>query len=158
MPTTDEILEKARELGDLLAEHESAKKLEQAVSTLQNDTESQRAMNDYYRHLQSLAEKEASGQPIEPADKQKLQELQRNVVMNPNLRELQVAQMNYVDLLRKIDDAMTGQSGAPSPDAGASAMSPGGAAGGQPQGGGGLGLAGGGLARRRKFRAPIPPP
>ncbi len=110
MPTTSEIITAAEKLGDLIAQHDAAKKLESALKALQSNVESQRVLNDYNRHLQSLGEKEASGRPIEVEDKRKLESLQRAVVMNPLLRQFQTAQMDYVDLLRKVDDAMLGRS------------------------------------------------
>lgn len=110
MPSTQEIIAEAQKLGDLIAQHDAAKKLESALKALQNNVESQRVLNDYNRHLQALGEKEAAGRPIEVADKHKLETLQKAVIMNPLLRGFQTAQMDYVDLLRKVDDAMLGKS------------------------------------------------
>ena len=109
MPTTDDILKKARELGDLIAEHPAAKKLEDLLQRLQNDTEAQRVMTDYERHVRTVAEKEQQGKPIEVEDKQKLKKLQMGVIRNPILRDLQTAQMDYLDLMRRVDEAMQGQ-------------------------------------------------
>ncbi len=118
MATTDEILNAAREVGKLVSEHDTAKRLEGAIKMLQNDVASQRVLTDFNRALQSLGEKEARGQGITLEDKHKLEELQRSVVRNPTLRSFQMAQMDYVDLLRKIDEAITGESGV-EPTAGA---------------------------------------
>lgn len=128
MASTDEILRKARELGELISQHESARKLEDVLKRLEQDAEAQRALNDYNRHLQTLSEKQQQGQPIEVEEKHRLETLQRQVVMSPVLRDFQTAQMDYVDLMRKVDEAMTGQT-------------PGGAAG---AAGGGAGAAGAG--------------
>jgi len=109
MASTEEILQKARELGELIASHDSAKKLEDVLQRLENDQDAQRALNDYNRHLQTLAEKQQQGKPIEVADKQQLETLQKGVVTNPVLRDFQMVQMDYVDLMRKVDEAMGGQ-------------------------------------------------
>lgn len=123
MASTDEILREATKLGQLISEHDSAKKLEDILSRLQNDQDAQRALNDYNRHLQALAQKEGEGKPIEVEDKRKLEQLQRQVVMNPILRDFQKVQMDYVDLLRRVDEAMTGQtSGGPGAPGGPAAM------------------------------------
>lgn len=118
--TTEQILEAARKLGQMIAEHPATQRLEDALRRLQQDTESQRALNDYNRHLQKLAEKEARGQPIEVEDKRQLEQLQKAVVMNPTLRELQMVQMDYVDLMRRVDEAMAGAGGLEPPSGAAS--------------------------------------
>ncbi len=110
MPTTAEILAAAESLGDLLAKHDAATKLESSLKALKSNVESQRVLTDYNRYLQALGEKEAAGRPIEVEDKRKLETLQKAVIMNPLLRQFQQAQMDYVDLLRKVDEAMLGKS------------------------------------------------
>jgi cell fate (sporulation/competence/biofilm development) regulator YlbF (YheA/YmcA/DUF963 family) len=109
MATTQEILTAAREVGKLIASHDSARKVEAAMAKLQNDVEAQRVLNDYNRHLQKLGEKEQAGKPIEVAEKQQLEKLQNAVIRNPVLRDFQMAQMDYLDLMRKVDEAMAGQ-------------------------------------------------
>lgn len=106
--TTEDLLKRAHELGDLIAEHPTAKKLEDVLRRLQADVEAQRAMNDYNRHLQALGDKEAQGRPIEVADKKKLEQLQNAVIKNAVLRDFQVAQMDYLDLMRRVDEAIQG--------------------------------------------------
>jgi len=112
MATDDQIMKAAGELGELLGEHPKVSRLEAAIGKLKEDVEAQRALNDLNRHLQTVAEKEMSGQPIEVAEKRKLQDLQTTVVHNLVLQEFQLAQMDYVDLVRKLDDAMYGRSAA----------------------------------------------
>lgn len=111
MATTDDILKRARELGDLIQSHPAAKKLEEVLGKLQADIEAQRAMTDYNRLLQSLGEKEASGRPIEVDDKKKLEAAQKAVMKSATLRDFQVAQMDYLDLMRKVDEAIEGSAG-----------------------------------------------
>src|SRR5690606_31067800 len=105
----------------------AAKKFEDAVRKIESDTEAQRALNDYNRHVHKVAEKEAQGQPIEVEDKRQLERLQQAVVTNPTLRDFQVAQMDYLDLMRRGDEARTGASMGPA--AGAEAPGTPGAAG-----------------------------
>lgn len=112
MATTEEIMASARELGKLIAQHPAAKKFEDTLRKLQADVEAQRVLNDYNRLLQKLGEKEQSGQPIEVADKQQLEKLQTGVIRNPTLRDFQIVQMDYLDLMRKVDDALTPGGGA----------------------------------------------
>ncbi len=111
MPSTQEILDAAKKVGQMVAEHDATTKLESSLKALESDTDAQRAIADFNRHLQALAAKEQSGKPIEVDDKRKLESLQQAVVMNIKLRNFQMAQMDYVDLLRKIDDAIVNESG-----------------------------------------------
>lgn len=112
MASDEQIIKAAAEIGKLLGDHPTVSRLEAAVSKLREDTEAQRALNDLNRHLQAVTEKEMSGQPIEVSDKQKMRDLQNAVVHNLVLQEFQLAQMDYVDLVRKLDDAIYGQSAA----------------------------------------------
>ncbi len=126
MANMQEILKAAGDLGKLIAEHASARKFEETVRKLQADVEAQRVLNDYNRHMSKVAEKEASGKPIEVEDKRQLEKLQAAMVRNPLLREFQVAQMDYLDLMRKVDEAMAGSGPeASAPTGGAGAGGPG---------------------------------
>ena len=107
MADTEAILTAAAELGKLIAEHPATQKYEDVLKRLEDDTAAQRLMTDLNRHRQTVAEKEAKGQPIEVDDKRKLTQLQQDVAVHPVLRELQMAQMDYVDLMRKVDRKMS---------------------------------------------------
>jgi len=110
MATDEQLIKAARELGEELGKHPKVERLEAAVKKLREDTEAQRVLNDLNRHLQAVTQKEMSGQPVEVEDKRQLQDLQNAVVHNLVLQEFQLAQMDYVDLVRKLDDAMYGAS------------------------------------------------
>lgn len=108
MTTTDEILQAAKDIGKLVASHQAAKRFHDTLETLRGDTDAQRLLNDYNRHLGSISEKESAGKPIEVEDKRKLEDLQSQVMQHPLLKNLQIVQMDYIDLMRKIDDAISG--------------------------------------------------
>lgn len=121
MATTQEILDAAGELGKLIVSHSVAGKLDESVKALRADVEAQRTLTDYQRHLTTVAEKEAAGKPIEVDDKKKLETLQNEVIRNPVLRNFQLAQMDYLDLMRQVDSAISGR---PDPGATRAASSP----------------------------------
>jgi len=108
MATTQEILDSARKLGELIAQHDAAKRFEQAAKQFNDNVESQRLLTDYQRHLNAISQKEAQGRPIEVADKRKLEELQTKLSREPVLGRLQMAQMDYLDLMRQVDEAIEG--------------------------------------------------
>jgi len=112
MASEKEILEQATKLGEMLASHDAAKQLESATKAFEADVNSQRAMTDYQRFAQTLQQKAQSGGAIEVDDKRKLEQLQQGVITNPLLANMQRAEMDYLDLLRKVDGAIVGAGGA----------------------------------------------
>ncbi|MEM9790326.1 MAG: YlbF family regulator [Planctomycetota bacterium] len=106
MPDTPAIVAHARRLGEMIADHDAAKQLEAALKALEGDVDAQRALTDLNRHLQAIAEKERDGRPIEVEDKHRAESLQKAVVRSKTLRDLQVAQMDYSDLMRQVQDAI----------------------------------------------------
>lgn len=118
MADTAQILEAASQLGRLISEHPAIRRYRDLLTAIREDVEAQRLLADYSRQVDLIGEKESQGRPIEVEDKRRLSDLQGRVAMHPKLREMQVAQMDYVDLMRKVDDAMAG-GGAEPPDAGA---------------------------------------
>ena len=118
MADTDAILKAATDLGKLIAAHPTTRKYEDVLKRLDDDTDAQRLMTDLNRHRETLAEKEAAGKPIEVDDKKKMTQLQQDVAMSPILRDLQMAQMDYLDLMRKVDQRMADAAGPDAPAAG----------------------------------------
>jgi cell fate (sporulation/competence/biofilm development) regulator YlbF (YheA/YmcA/DUF963 family) len=111
MATTPEILDAADKLGRLISTHPAAKRMDDLMKRLQGDREAQRVLGDFNRHMQMLGQKEQTGRPIEIDDKRKMDTLQAAVAQNLTLRELQMAQMDYLDLMRQVDDRVSGGEG-----------------------------------------------
>jgi cell fate (sporulation/competence/biofilm development) regulator YlbF (YheA/YmcA/DUF963 family) len=114
MASEQDILDQATKLGELIAEHDALKALDKATKAFEADVASQRAMADYQRFAQSLQQKAQSGGAIEVEDKRKLEDLQQAVITNPLLANMQRAEMDYLDLLRKVDGAIVGAGGSAS--------------------------------------------
>ena len=108
MATEQEILETATKLGEMIAATPAAQKMAEVMAELEKDIDAQRLVNDLNRHAQTLQEKQAKGEPIEVEDKQKMDELQQGIARSKVLRDMQMAQMDYVDLMRKVDEAISG--------------------------------------------------
>lgn len=111
MASEQDILELATRLGELIAAHSATKKLESATKAFEADLTAQRAMADYQRFAQSLQQKAQSGGAIEVEDKRKLEQLQKAVITSPLLANMQKAEMDYLDLLRKVDGAIVAAGG-----------------------------------------------
>lgn len=109
--TTEDVVKAATDLGQRIAEHPAASRYAEVLSALEADVEAQRLMSDYARHVQMLQAKESQQQPIEVAEKQRHTDLQTQVAQHPVLRDLQMAQMDYVDLMRKVEQTISSTSG-----------------------------------------------
>ena len=108
MATTQEIVKAATELGKLIAGHPAAQRFESVAQKLQQDTAAQRVLTDFNRMADKIAQKEAAGQPIEVDDKRQLERLRGELIRNSLLQELQMAQMDYLDLMRQVDEVIGG--------------------------------------------------
>ncbi len=108
MASTEQILKAARDLGELVSTHEATRKLTDALKQLEKDRDAQRLLTDHRRHMSTIAQKEQEGKPIEVSDKHKLEDLQSKVIQHPLLRDLQIIQMDYLDLMRQVDEAISG--------------------------------------------------
>jgi len=106
MTDTSPILAAASSLGRMISEHPAMKKYRQVLAAVRGDTQAQHLLADYSRQMDVISEKESQGQPIDVEDKRRLSDLQGRVAMHPILRDMQMAQMDYVDLMRKVDEAM----------------------------------------------------
>jgi cell fate (sporulation/competence/biofilm development) regulator YlbF (YheA/YmcA/DUF963 family) len=111
MAMTDDVVKKARELGALISQHEATRKYRAALEKLRQDQEAQRLLNDLNRKLEEIEQKEQSGRPIEVGDKRTAESLRGQVARHPLLCELQVAQLDYVDLMRKVDGVLSSEAG-----------------------------------------------
>ena len=108
MATTEEILKAANDLGKLVKDHKAIVGMRDAAEKLRADVDAQRALADFERFVQTIGEKERNSQPIEVEDKHKLESLQKAVINNATLRTFQLAQIEMLDLRRKIDEAVFG--------------------------------------------------
>ncbi|MCC7406895.1 MAG: YlbF family regulator [Phycisphaeraceae bacterium] len=113
MASTQEIITAAADLGKLIATHDAAKRFEDVLKKLSQDVDAQRLLNDLNRHATKISQKEMQGQPIEVHEKHELEKLRQSVARSAVLRDFQVAQMDYVDLMRQVDEAMAGRAGGP---------------------------------------------
>ncbi|MEM8737680.1 MAG: YlbF family regulator [Planctomycetota bacterium] len=104
MDETGAVMEAAAELGRKIAAHPASRKMDELVKQLESDVDAQRLAADLDRHREMLIEKERRGDPIEVEDKKKQQALQSSVAMHPVLSGLQMARMDVVDLMRKVDE------------------------------------------------------
>jgi len=100
------LIETARQLGEHIQANLAYQQYHQAVEALEADEQALKMLNDYQAHMDLMAQKQTNQQPIEVEDKQKMSELQKAVVTNEKLKAMQIAQMDYSELMREVDEAM----------------------------------------------------
>lgn len=106
---TQQIMDEAAKLGDLVAEHPAVGRYKEARKAVEQDTEANRLMSEFDRQLESLARQQASGMPVTDAQQQQLEGLQSRIVSHLKIKNLNLAQVEFIDLLRRITQAIQRQ-------------------------------------------------
>jgi cell fate (sporulation/competence/biofilm development) regulator YlbF (YheA/YmcA/DUF963 family) len=102
---TTKILEEAAKLGQLLKEHPAVERFKSAQKAVADDIEASRLLADFERQADTLVRQEQSGRPVTDAQRMALESLQSKIVSHIKIKNLNLAQLEFTDLLRKIGDA-----------------------------------------------------
>src|SRR5205823_1673094 len=81
----------------------------QAQKAVSEDPDAARAMLDFERQLETLSRQEQSGMPITDAQRQQLENIQSRIVSNIKVKALNMAQVEFIDLLRKVNESIQGK-------------------------------------------------
>jgi cell fate (sporulation/competence/biofilm development) regulator YlbF (YheA/YmcA/DUF963 family) len=99
---TAQIMEAAENLGKLLSQHPAVEKYKNAQRVVSEDPEAGRLLADFDRQLETLGRLEQSGGTVTDAQRMQLESLQSRIVSNLKVKALNMAQVEFVDLLRKV--------------------------------------------------------
>ena len=99
---TDQIIAEAEKLGQLVAQHPAIARYKQAQKAVADDPEAGRLLADFDRQLETLGRQEQSGMPVTDAQRMGLESLQGRIISHIKIKALNMAQVEFVDLLRKI--------------------------------------------------------
>lgn len=103
MPTdTQQILDMAEKLGDLLKDHPAVARYKTAQKSVAEDAEAGRLLAEFDRQLEMLGRQEQAGMPVTDAQRQKLEAMQGQIISHLKIKALNLAQMEFMDLLRKV--------------------------------------------------------
>ena len=107
MPAGDmqEILDAADRLGKLVAQHPAVARYKAAQESLAADPEASRLMADFGKQLETLARQEQSGMAVTDAQRMQLESLQSRIASHLKIKTLNLAEVDFTDLLRKISQA-----------------------------------------------------
>jgi len=99
-------IELATRLGKAIADSPQAAALRAARDVLNARPEIAAMLQDYHQQAEKVAKLEEEQQPVEVEDKHKLQSLNDQLVSSDAFKQFQAAQVDYVDLMRKVDEAL----------------------------------------------------
>lgn len=104
----DDIIADAAALGKKIGSHPKMKAFVDAVNALQADSEAESLLKRYREMSQALDAKASQGKPIEVHEKRELADLQKRVASNDKIKAVTRCEMDYLDLMRRINDAIDG--------------------------------------------------
>jgi cell fate (sporulation/competence/biofilm development) regulator YlbF (YheA/YmcA/DUF963 family) len=102
---TQQILDAAEKLGELLKQHPAVERFKSAQKAVNQDPEASRLLQEFERQLESLGRQEQQGKPVTDAQRMQLESLQSKIVSHLKIKNLNMAQMEFVDLLAKVRQA-----------------------------------------------------
>ena len=103
MPDIQDLLTRARALGEALAAHPAVKTYREAQRGVRADSAAQKLLVEYQRQLNRVRELEEQLKPVEVADKQKLKALEGQIAGHESLKTLMRAQADYVALMAQVN-------------------------------------------------------
>ena len=99
---TQQIMDEAGKLGDLAAQHPAVARYKDARKAVEQDPEANRLLAEFDRQIEALARQQQSGLPVTDAQQQSLEALQSRLVSHLKIKALNMAQVEFIDLLRRI--------------------------------------------------------
>ncbi len=110
MPTdTQTILDEAEKLSQLLADHPAVSRYKAAQKSVADDPEAGRMLADFDRQIETLARQEQQGVPVSDTQRAGLETLQSRIVSHIKIKNLNMAQVEFIDLLRKVNQTIQRQ-------------------------------------------------
>ena len=109
----DNILTLAQQLGKAIAASPAGVAMKAAQESVRADGTTLKLMRDFQTQAQKIAHLEENNKPIEPPDKHKLEELENQLAANDRIKKLTEAQMEYMDLIRQVNESIQRELGEP---------------------------------------------
>lgn len=99
---TQDILKRAEELGKIVAEHPAVARYKQAQQSIAEDQDARRLLGEFNQMLETLGHAEQTGAGITDAQRLRLESLQSQIMSHIKIKNLNQAQVEFVDLLRRV--------------------------------------------------------
>lgn len=101
-----QIISLAEQLGKDIAQSPQAAALRAARAELNKQADLIQLLKDYQAQTEKIARAEHEGKPVEVGDKHKLADIHGKLVASEIFKRFTAAQVEYIDLLRKVNDVM----------------------------------------------------
>ena len=118
-----DIIRMAEDLGKAIAASPQAAALQAAREALDKEPDTVKILRDYNTHARKIAELEDQQKPVEPDDKAKLQQLHDTLVASDVFKKFTGAQVEYIDLMRQVNEMIRRQMNPPGAPAGSAGPS-----------------------------------
>ena len=105
----DEIINLADRLGKAINDSPQAAKLQAARQELDKQEDIKLLLRDFHAQSEKMAKLEEANKPIEVDDKHRLQELQDKLISQEVFKKFTAAQVEYVDLMRRVNETLRKQ-------------------------------------------------
>jgi cell fate (sporulation/competence/biofilm development) regulator YlbF (YheA/YmcA/DUF963 family) len=99
---TQQIIAEAEKLGQLVAQHPAVAKYKAAQKSVADDPDAGRLLAEFDKQLDTLGRQEQTGMPVTDAQRSQLESLQTRIVSNIKVKALNLAQVEFIDLLRRV--------------------------------------------------------
>ncbi len=99
---TQQIMDEAEKLGRLVAQHTAVERYKHAQKAVAEDPDASRLLADFERNLAKLDQQAQAGLPVTDAQRDQLEAMQSKIVSHIKVKALNMAQVEFVDLLRRI--------------------------------------------------------
>jgi cell fate (sporulation/competence/biofilm development) regulator YlbF (YheA/YmcA/DUF963 family) len=99
---TQQLMDEAEKLGQLVAQHPAVERFKQAQKSVAEDSDASRLLADFERTLAKLDQQAQAGMPVTDAQRDQIEAMQSKIVSHIKVKALNMAQVEFVDLLRKI--------------------------------------------------------
>ncbi len=103
----EQILKKASELGQLIKKSEVSKKFYDLNNKLEADQPAKKIMDEFKESGNIISQKEKNAEPVEVWEKEKFQQVARQVAENDLLTSYIEVQAEYMEFMLKIQQAIT---------------------------------------------------
>jgi cell fate (sporulation/competence/biofilm development) regulator YlbF (YheA/YmcA/DUF963 family) len=106
---TQQIMEEAAKVGQLVAQHAAVTRFKDAQRAVDQDPEASRMLAELDRQIEALQRQSQAGMPVTDAQQRQLETLQSRIVSHIKIKALNMAQVDFVDLLRKVSQTIQRQ-------------------------------------------------
>lgn len=100
-----DITDAASTLGDLVAQHPAVARAQAAQKSLSDDPEVVRLLGQFEQRVAVMERNMQMGQPVGQAERSQVEQLQTQLAANLKYKNFQIAQVDLMDLLRKVSQA-----------------------------------------------------